>query len=262
MSYLLYPGPSLSLHTALLSYPYTLFHTLSIYRSCLPYLLLLVIFVSTLASYQNPLLLFLAILTFYMYLLLYPGPYPVPIHVRTVMLLSYSTQSLATYSCLQSFTLLVIRYYLAYVLTCPFYCTPAYTLSICTYLLSYRYLLYNPLLLMFLSLLVISRFTCLILIYPGLSTYVHTALLSCYYASLHAILYLLLTYYVFLLTFTCLIYCTPAYPLYVLTVLHTCYYLVFRPLSSLSCLQSFTFYLLYATFYPYLAFLRTCLSLI
>jgi hypothetical protein len=129
----------------------------------------------------------------YMSLLLYPGPSYVPTYCLTVIPLStfaYYPYLHTSYNPLLVYVL-VICAYLAYCLTCPFYCTPAHTLSYTRTYCHATIPIYSVLAILYFSyvhifyylcLLAISLFTCLFSYSPALSTYVLTVLHTCYYA--------------------------------------------------------------------------------
>jgi hypothetical protein len=205
----------------------------------------------------------------YMYLLLYPGPSIVPIHVRTVMPICFTTplSSYVPLTILYFYVLTILLCtYLAYLRTCISLYTPAYPLSfIRTYCHTrIRYCTLTPIYVPLQSLSTFTYYLAFIrlssltfymsfLLYHGLYPVLHTYVLSCYYlhytllstySCLLTILYSFLrTYYLVLSSFvpymSFFLYPGPYHVrTYCLTVM------LLSSLHVLACLQSFTLHVL------------------
>jgi hypothetical protein len=125
------PALPQSIHTALLSYPYTLLHTHTIYT-----------YVQSFTYFY--LLSMLAILLTYMPFFFAPRPIPCPVY-RTYCHATTPVSYLPLLAILyfSSLRVLVIFAYLAFLRTCLSYGTPALTLSLHTALLSYTYAVFH-----------------------------------------------------------------------------------------------------------------------
>jgi hypothetical protein len=135
MSFLLYPGPSLVLYTVLTVMPISAITLLSHYvlPTILYFLLVILLCIPIRLTYVH---VYLSCTPAYPCLHILP-------YCHTVI--RYFTLRLSTRTSNPLLFLLTIAY-LAYCLTCIFYCTPAHTLSCYTYLLSYPYTLLHYLL--------------------------------------------------------------------------------------------------------------------